>query len=203
MREEREHDEREHDDEHEHDDEQHEHDDEPEQPAEQQQQPAAGMTEAQLEAQLRKLDGEAERHAKAVARVMGDDFAQLVPCPLCWQQAPGYRFPVPPADPEQIEAVRAALGLDGFADYAPAEDAQPCDTCNALGRVLTGSRVQGQETKPCASCTGTGWRSKVSAAQPAPVVQFPPPHPPAGTADSWGRPLGHPHYGLDPARLGV
>jgi hypothetical protein len=156
-----------------------------------------------------KLEREAERHAKRVAEIMGEDFAFLVPNPIDW--TPGFLFNVPQMlpFPEQVAELDAILGRGAAADYAEAEDAQACDKCNALGRTLTGSKVDGQVTKPCAKCNGTGWVVKLAAVPPPQAVSY------AANAassvpvtpdtyqvkDSWGRPAGHPHFGIDPVAI--
>jgi hypothetical protein len=170
----------------------------------------APRSQKEIEALNRKLDAEAERHAKRVAEIMGDDFALLVPSPIDW--TPGFIFGVDgmlPA-PSQLEELDAILGRAAGPDLKAAKDAQACEACNAIGDVLTGSRKEGQVTKPCTSCGGTGWTPKLAEAQPPLVVtnieaytngavaqpnQFP-------VADRWGRPAGHPHYGLEPAFVG-
>lgn len=168
-------------------------------------------THEEIEKRLAQIDKAAEQYAAKVARIMGEDFAMLMPSPFDWK--PGFIFnpEVQPPDPEQVAAMQAFLGLADEAEMKDAPDAQPCEACNALGRVKTGSRVAGQETKPCIACGGSGWRAKVTAATPAPsfsvgtpagVIPLQPNQPPQ-VADQWGRQFGHPHYGLDPAQVGV
>lgn len=168
-------------------------------------------TQKEIEAVQRALEKQADRHTKRVREIMGDDFAMLVPSPVDW--TPGFIFNVPGMlpDDEQVAAFDAILGRGAHADLREAEDAEGCDKCNALGEVLTGSRKPGQETKPCSACTGTGW--KVKAAPLAPVAPMPTPQTynppqPTGTghtfgADQWGRPVGHLHYGIPPAQVGL
>jgi hypothetical protein len=168
-------------------------------------------SQAEIDALTKKLEAEAARHEKRVAEIMGDDFALLVPSPVDW--TPGYIFNVPEMhpQPEQVAALHALLGGAQPVELRPATDAEACEACNALGEVLTGSRKPGQETKPCVACGGTGWKPK--SAPLAPVQVFP-----AGgngndaqpvqpntlqVADRWGRPVGHPHYGLEPAFVGA
>jgi hypothetical protein len=185
-----------------------EHDGEPEAASEA---APAPRSQKEIEASAKKLEAEAERHAKRVAEIMGDDFSLLVPSPVDW--TPGFIFNVPemhPA-PEQVAELHAIVGQSAPLELRDAEDAEGCEKCNALGEVLTGSRKPGQETKPCTACTGTGWRTKaLPLAQVSPIDYsvnanttgtLPPNQPIA--ADRWGRQYGHPHYGLEPAQVGV
>ena len=158
-----------------------------------------------------QLEREAERHTKRVAEIMGDDFPLLVPSPVDW--TPGFIFNVPemhPA-PEQVSELHALLGQAAPVEYQAAEDAEQCDKCRGLGDVLTGSRKPGQETKPCSGCTGTGWKTKAPPLpQTTPGTYGQPPGNGATISpetyqvkDSWGRPSGHPHFGIDPVAVGV
>lgn len=171
----------------------------------------APKSQADIEAVQQKLEREAERHAKRVAEIMGEDFALLVPSPVDW--TPGFIFNVEGMlpEPEQLAALDAIMGRGSFETYSPAPDAEGCETCNALGEVLTGSKKDGQRTKPCSDCTGTGWRHKMLP--PAAVQQLPnstqqgfsiaaPPNT-VQVADQYGRPFGHPHYGMNPASIGA
>jgi hypothetical protein len=173
--------------------------------------PAAGRSQKEIEQLTRKLEAEAERHAKRVRELMGEDFAFLVPNPTDW--TPGFIFNVPemlPA-PDQVAALDAILGRESDDDFLDADDAEACDKCNARGQTKTGSRVAGQKTKPCGKCNGTGWVSRMlPIAPPVPYVQYQ--SPPNGVPmspetyqvkDSWGRSVGHPHFGLEPASVGV
>lgn len=173
--------------------------------------PPAPPSQAEIEARQEKLEREADRHAKRVAEIMGDDFGELIPNPCDW--TPGYLVnpALAPIPPDVLAAFDEIVGRGDRAALLEATDAQACDACNALGQVLTGSKVPGQETKPCGSCQGSGWRHKMSAAPPAPTYDFsqnagaaqPPPPNVVQVADAYGRPVGHPHYGMNPAAIGV
>jgi len=171
----------------------------------------APRSQKEIEQSAKKLEAEAERHAKRVAEIMGDDFSLLVPSPVDW--TPGFIFNVPEMlpSPEQVAEFDAILGRAQGADFLPAEDAEACAKCNALGQVLTGSRAAGQETKLCVSCNGAGWVTKQIPYTPPVLVAngtgtginaAPVPNQPIA-ADRYGRPYGHPHYGLEPANVGV
>jgi len=172
---------------------------------------AAPRSQEEIEALNRKLEAEAVRHSKRVAEIMGDDFQLLIPSPVDW--TPGFLFNVPGMlpEPEQVAALDAILGRAGLEDFVPAEDVEPCEKCNALGRTLTGSRVEGQQTKPCAKCSGSGFQTKIAPLAPVPPIDYNVNASSAGVivpnqpiaADRYGRPYGHPHYGLEPANVGV
>jgi len=202
------------------------------QPAEPTEEPAAPVTEADFEKAFASLEKEAERHAREVSKRAGPFLAELKPCPLCF--TPGFAIAVPAGefDPLRRAAALALMGDAPEADYQVAEDAEACPTCDALGLVLTGSKVPDQKTKLCIMCNGRGWRSAVApavlpygtAASPtaaaAPGLAWPMPAPasapagpypgygisfvplPGGVEDAWQRPAGHPHWGLDPAVAG-
>ena len=169
----------------------------------------APRSQKEIEELQGKLEREAERHAKRVAEIMGDDFSLLVPSPVDW--TPGFIFNVPEMHPlpDQVAELHALLGGSAPVELREADDAEGCDKCNALGEVLTGSRKPGQETKPCSACTGTGWRTKLRAVEPVTQYDFgqngvagvPITPDTYQVKDSWGRPAGHPHFGIDPVLI--
>jgi hypothetical protein len=168
-------------------------------------------SQADIEKIQQQLEKEAARHDKRVREIMGDDYALLVPSPIDW--TPGYLFNVPGMLPfdEQVAQLDAILGRGSDVELREADDAEGCDKCNALGEVLTGSRKPGQETKPCSACTGTGWRTKLRAVEASAAVTYT--NNTTGNAgnmvgsipvaDRWGRPVGHPHYNMEPASVGL
>lgn len=103
----------------------------------------------------------------------------------------------------EVQAPLAESGLE------QAKDKGPCDECNALGMVLTGSRNPNAQVAPCGKCSGNGWII-VARDTPAPLPQFVPGMPntaptggPAADVgiDAWGRPAGHQHWGVPPASI--
>ena len=169
----------------------------------------APRSQKEIEELQGKLEREAERHAKRVAEIMGDDFSLLVPSPVDW--TPGFIFNVPEMlpFPEQVAAFDAILGRASQDDYEDADDAEACPKCKAKGHTKTGSQVDGQRTKPCGKCNGAGWITKMPPL--APVTQFdfgqngvagvPITPDTYQVKDSWGRPSGHPHFGIDPVSI--
>lgn len=169
----------------------------------------APRSQKEIDALTAKLENEAARHAKRVEEIMGDDFALLVPNPTDW--TPGFIFNVPPMhpSPEQVAELHAILGQSAPLELKEADDAEGCDKCNALGEVLTGSRKPGQETKPCSACTGTGWKTRLRVVEPVAQIAYATGQGNANpitpdtyqVKDSWGRPSGHPHFGIDPVSI--
>ena len=139
-----------------------------------------------------KLGKENDRHVRAVARIMGDDFALVHPC-VC--EGFGFTFEAPSAAPE----------------YAHAPDTETCQACNGLGEVLTGARNPHNERRACQTCSGQGYVMVATPlAQVASIGAPAEPYPgygvafvpvPGGIEDGWHRPAGHPQWGLDPAQI--
>lgn len=181
--------------------------------------PAAPQPEPLTEAKAEAIFSAMDRYKGVVAREVEKRadvlFADLEPCPLCMGggPAPGFYFPQLP-EPDQTMrrmAVAAALGGDGQPDYPADPDTEKCERCDGYGQTRTGSHAPGQETRACPGCSGQGWKQKMA---PMPVFQMTPapPQPVAplmpqpfgnGGGDPWGRPVGHPHYGQNPALIGA
>jgi hypothetical protein len=159
-------------------------------------------TDMAMEEIGRKLDAEAERHHKAVVRIMGEQMETLAPSPI--DVTPGYVLAIPPDDfdPEQREAVLRYVsgGMKQYPDFAT------CETCNGFGYVLSGAQNEANFAPSCPDCSTKGYYSKKErAAQaqaqldatpsyvpPAPVALAAPPNgSPAGLA---GNPLNPPVY---------
>lgn len=186
-----------------------EHPDEPEP----EQEPEPEPEPIDVEKAMKQLEREATRHANRVSEIMGEDAQELAVCPLCEIVTPGFVFPQAIPD-EHRDAV---IGwLRGGADV-PAMEPEPgievCDVCNGHGKTLTGSLVPGNDTKPCAKCNTLGWTDPTARSSwlathpPAAPEQTPQPFVPTVVTapavqppqDTWGRPLGAPNYGRDPA----
>lgn len=181
-------------------------DDEPEAEPEQ----PAGPTEAEIEAQLKKLRASAERWRERVRDVMGEAADDLLPCPRCLPSVPGFIYPadVAPIGDEQRMLVMESIGLEIVPDYKPDPYRQRCSTCDGWGRVDNDSRVPNEQYKRCDDCEGHGWRDTRGAGappagdQPAPGPPFPlspvpaPADEPVDETDPWGTPVGAPYYGV-------
>lgn len=155
------------------------------------------------------LDAEQKRHAKALAKIFGAQWDDFAMCPLC--QVDGYAVPYGPGEvgPEQREAILTVMGEGGGPAYKDHPSEVRCPDCDGYGEMLNGSRRAEQLTSACQRCMGTGHldRSQLVAAAPAaPAPSYPWDEKPAEPApqsfgDEWGRPVGHPDFGIHPAQI--
>jgi hypothetical protein len=168
-------------------------------------------TQAQLEKMMDKLSKEDERHRKRYAEVLGDQFAMMMPCPRCLESGHIYPPEVAPVDPDQLAAVDASLGRNVTPELREATDAIRCEACDGWGMVKTGAQNEAGAVKPCTPCGGVGWVAPAAAAAGklgtaiATQLENGSPDDEGATPmpDRWGRPIGHPHWGQDPAGIGV
>lgn len=160
--------------------------------------------------QDKALDAESKRHAKALAKILGEHWADFAMCPLC--QVDGYAVAYQPGEvgPEQREAVMTVLGESGLARFRQHPTEIRCEECDGWGEMLNGSRRGEQATSACQKCMGTGHVTKPFENvvqppqwQPAPQpMQVAVPDLPGLALDHWGRPPGAERYGQDPALNG-
>lgn len=185
--------------------------DEPTETGDRPAEPGEPSTEAQIRQLGKRLDAEEERHRKRLAELLGEQFDHYLVCPLC--QVSGYVLPYEPGQIEQAQraAIAAAAGEGAPAAYVASPDHEGCPRCDAKGLLLTGSQVPDQVTKLCDLCDGSGYVTHALAesqrepiavgngngAAQAPALDLSQPR------DAWGRAFGHPHYGWDPAAVGV
>ena len=176
---------------------------------------APAKSEKEVEKATKALESERNRHAGRVSAIMGEDAPLLQVCPRCWELAPGFIWPLDmgPVSDEQRAAVLESLGMGGTSEpeLKMAEGVEECDRCDGYGQLRYPTKIPHVQTQNCPKCSGNGY-VMVASEQPA---WTPPPIDPAafqtpqtfptngGQADSWGRPLGHPHYGQNPATVGV
>ena len=173
--------------------------------------PSEPSSETVLAERHKALASETRRHETRLRTIYGNDFESLAVCPLCL--ADGWIVPAPPGamPPEQWEAVQLAAGQAPDANYREADYAETCPTCDGWGQVLSGSKTDTQRLIPCRPCEGKGWKAKLGEQQPAPTFALPVPPPPNGAVsidwtrpkDNWGRPEGHPHFGMEPSLVGI
>jgi hypothetical protein len=152
-----------------------------------------------------RLAAEAERHAKRIREILGADAESLVACELCSPIFGGWRFDVAPSE-EQAHRVRAVLGMPDLSNYAMSATERLCDDCRGLGKVRTGSMVQGRESVTCDACAGKGYvASRPRLNTEAPIAE--PAEPENGVhayiadgvkRDMFGTPEGDPDYGKLP-----
>lgn len=142
---------------------------------------------------FKALDNEASRHVKRVAEITGAEFELLHACPGCADFTPGFTL-VPPVE---------------LASRKESPYTRRCETCDGFGELETGARA---ETRPeferCPDCAGNGF-TRLGGPLPdlgAPAPSYPGadvPHTPVegGDNDAWGRPAGHPHWGVLPSAI--
>jgi hypothetical protein len=173
--------------------------------------PPEPPTQAQMEKMMERLAKEDERHRKRYAEVLGEQFELMQPCPRCLESGHIYPPEVAPLGPDQLAAVDASLGRNVQPELREASDAERCAACDGWGVVLTGAQNEQGKVKPCTPCGGQGWVMPTTSAaggsssssggaerngEAADASPVPMP-------DAWNRPVGHPHWGQDPASVGV
>jgi hypothetical protein len=154
-------------------------------------------------------DRERDRHMRELEKRDEWHYSRSEVCPFCQ----GHGLIDSPETPEEATLMRQAflaiVGLPQDAELHPHPRFKRCETCEGYGKVYTGSRVAGQEALNCPDCNGQGHTGGATQAIPTPlpvaaVPQVgPPPHEEQERIgnDAWGRPPGHPHYGLLPAQV--
>lgn len=165
--------------------------------------------EREAEARAKRWDKARDKHMGEARKADEYRYNLSAVCPLC----EGHGLMFTPSNPEEQAQLRAfILALVGG---TTAEELKPhprfhrCDTCDGQGRVYTGSHVDGQDALPCPDCNGQGHSGGATPGLPTPLplpTPATPTPPPAAEQerigpDAWGRPPGHPHYGLLPAQV--
>jgi hypothetical protein len=117
---------------------------------------AQAANEAEIEKQGKALDRASTNYTKKVLEVLGDDLAGWTLCPLCADGYPGLRMPMMPS-PENLAAVKVAIGEDPDPPLNDDPFSRKCDTCNGKGVTKTNSDVEGQKKVRCLTCDGRGW----------------------------------------------
>lgn len=163
----------------------------------------------------RALEKEATAHANRISKIMGEDAQDLIPCELCWPLTPGFHWPVEamPLDEAQKAAILAAIGqgADAGPELQPASGVKTCPKCLGNGQLVFPTFVEHTRVQQCPACLGSGY---VNEDQPqAQVYDFSQgqggitagdtPVSTYSLPDQWGRPIGHPHYGIAPAQVGT
>jgi DnaJ-class molecular chaperone len=88
-------------------------------------------------------------YVAAVRSIFGDDVT-IEPCPYCH-----------------------GLGFEAI-DWPQDPHSQRCDSCKGLGRVVTGSFVEGNATRLCTDCNGAGYQAEVVTPSADVSVPIPP-----------------------------
>lgn len=161
-----------------------------------------------------KLEQSAATWRRRVSTLLAEDYNELVFCPLCPENLPGYLLPVP-LDDETRAQVKQFLDPVELPEMRQEDGIEVCTVCNGYGEALTGSPIPGKNTKLCSCCNGNGWtdpaaREGWKVTHPPAIPQRVDPvafttsqpgswSPPA--TDNWGRPFGFPNYGRDPGTM--
>jgi len=173
--------------------------------------PSEPSSETVLAERHKALASETRRHETRLRTIYGNDFESLAVCPLCL--ADGWIVPAPPGamPPEQWEAVQLASGQVAERVLLKAKHTIRCEDCDGWGMVDTDARNEHTNEIQCPACEGKGWKAKLGEQHPPPTFALPVPPPPNGAVsidwtrpkDNWGRPEGHPHFGMEPSLVGI
>ncbi len=210
-------------------DEQPEPEDEPEDESESEPEPepqSRVLSEKDIERISKRIDQAAEANEKRLRSIMGEDFENLAPCPLCAVPGFAYKPGLIVIEPLHRAAIMAAIGEDSGPEYKHDPKTMTCPACDGHGDVLHGGKRENLKLKQCDACGGQGWVPKLDPGQQmtggggivytpqfsgsvlnAPPIQPAPaqPYPGYGIAfipieggvpDGFNRPAGHPHYGM-------
>lgn len=175
----------------------------------------------------KKLTAETKRHENALAKLHPEDWDAFTMCPVCIgdgflrPMAPGEMLP------ELWEATKVLTGNVTSGELEPAPYAEVCETCKGRGMVLTGAQNETNYALPCRTCSGYGWldvgpfapgallpqNAKKVPPQAVPLAAVPQyqqapvePYPDSqldfvpfagGINDPYGRPAGHPRWGMN------
>lgn len=158
---------------------------EPEPTPEPEPEPAVG------EKAMRAMEREESRHAGAVAKVMGEAFAEFHRCPLCAAFPAGF-VPGFAGVPDEMAAelgsqVAAYFGDAGLIEppYVEGRTMQRCPDCDGWGQVKSGARNALHRNEQCPGCMGNGYVARTQTyapPQPTPVL-------PAGAGGGFPQPL--------------
>jgi hypothetical protein len=159
----------------------------------------------------KKREEQAKSQARNVER-LADEYGQdVMPCPVCERVdiAPLIVARMVAIPPEGWAALAQMGGAEPEPPHEQAEGVVMCPRCKGWGELDYPTRNPHMARQTCPRCSGNGYVPDEQAEQPqAPVLQLPSlptpqvfaPTGPRGS-DQWGRPQGHPHYGLDPAAV--
>jgi hypothetical protein len=169
------------------------------------------VTEARLKKIGKAIEGEDTRHEKRLREIYGDLWGERETCPLCLQEGFVSAVGAGEFDPEQRMAVLSVMGDTAAPTFEQNPKLHTCEQCKGQGMLATGSKRDGFTDRACFKCDGNGFiDSEVEQAMRG-IQTYPPPAaapvpangPALVNSDTWGRPFGHPHWGQDPANVGV
>lgn len=172
-----------------------------------------GHSEEWWEKAWEASEKEDSAHAAKVGKIFEEEAQAFMVCPMCATGPAGFLTSTQLV-PEQEQVIRQILGMTSPDEYEAMDGASICPKCKGWGKVRTPSLVPEEAVQPCMNCNEKGWTyvpGPGAAVNPG-VFGMPPAAPPTtgnGTdtqpdaeiqyPDVWGRPVGHPHYGIAPA----
>jgi rubrerythrin len=158
------------------------------------------------------LKREHEAHDRKLEKILGEAHEHVLACPLCGDGLQGYVFPMDGANltDEERANVLAFIGGQPERVLRPAKGVHECDVCDGWGQLAFPTKVPHVTEQMCPKCSGQGY--VLDQAEQTNVAQFPTqPQTASGgegvahtvqIPDVYGRPYGHPHYGVPPAQVG-
>jgi hypothetical protein len=159
----------------------------------------------------RRREAQAAAQAKNVEKLANEYGQDVAECPVCERVDLAALIVAKVRDipAEGWQQLAAVGGHEPEPEHRMAEGVVMCDRCNGWGDLDYPTRNEHMKRQSCPRCAGNGYVPEQQAEQPsAPVLQLPsfpstpgPPTPQYTPHDPWGRPQGHPHYGLDPAAV--
>lgn len=188
--------------------------------------PTEPSSQTVVEDYEKKMKSEATRHENALAKLHPDTWDKFAMCPLCIGEGFLEPIKPGEQPEELWEAITVMAGRFSTNELESAPFAEVCETCKGKGMVLTGAQNETNYALPCRTCAGYGWldvgpfapgvqlppNRKQAPPQPvtlAAVPQYPnapvEPYPDSaiefvpfagGVNDPYGRPAGHPRWGM-------
>lgn len=183
-------------------------------------------SQKQIEEYERKVKGEATRHENALAKLHPDDWESYAMCPLCVGDGFLTPIPPGELPDVLWEAITVMAGRWNTGGLKKAPFAERCEICDGRGMLDPDANNDANREIVCPTCAGYGWldtrppgighpvspnAKKLPPAAPqlvgvpsglAPAAE---PFPdsgmefvpfPGGVQDEYGRPAGHPRWGL-------
>lgn len=175
-----------------------------------------GLTPEEWDEHLDKIAKRFATYTRAVGDILAEQATDLLPCPLCLGQVPGFvnRQAAGRVDPEQADLVKHFLGLARPVELKPLPGYRACESCGGEGKGYTGSHNPEHATITCLDCHGRGYKSDAAVAPPngngVPPVTLPATSLPGtdlsqGDTDEWNQPKllpdgrDNPNYGRAPS----
>lgn len=148
------------------------------------------LSDVEREKRFKAADKAVATYARRIGDIYGADADDLAECPLCPSIHKGF-VNVQDAGlvPDAVKStVMTFLGYAREREYAQAPNVHACESCEALGKVATGSQVAGKETITCPRCNGYGYYPPPGAPQNGADLSHGGPHVEEFTASGAGVP---------------